>query len=161
MKTLLALAAVAIFSLGLSSCGGDTQESLMEDSIDKMEELADVCEGIKDEASAKAAVAKIETIGKATQKEFFVDAEPTGPGYLTLQTYGLEPSTLRVLLNGQLLPLAELPELKVQKTWTTWTEVIPGGFLVKGANTIRFETTGPKESLLVRDVILHWHEPAF
>ena len=102
-----------------------------------------------------------ETIGKATQKEFFVDAEPTGPGYLTLQTYGLEPSTLRVLLNGQLLPLAELPELKVQKTWTTWTEVIPGGFLVKGANTIRFETTGPKESLLVRDVILHWHEPAF
>ena len=98
--------------------------------------------------------------GRTCAKEFLVDELPVGPGYLTMQVYDFEPSKHRVLINGQPLPLAELPESTLVKTWFCWTEVIPEGLLVRGGNTLGIECSTDKESFLVRDVILHWHEPA-
>ena len=105
-----------------------------------------------------AFASEFETIGKHSEKEFFVDSEAVGPGYLTIQTFALEPSRLHIRLNGKLLPLADLPEANLPKTWISWTEVIPESLLVRGRNVIRLETAGPKDSYLVRDIILHWHE---
>ena len=98
--------------------------------------------------------------GRTCEKEFHVDELPIGPGFLTMQIYDFEPSKHRVLINGEPLPFAELPGSTLVETWFCWTEVIPEGFLVRGTNTLVIECSTDKESFLIRDVILHWHEPA-
>lgn len=97
--------------------------------------------------------------GRTAEKEFHVDETPTGPGYVTLQFFDFVPSKHLVRINGRELPQWDVPEQKLDSTWFTWTEVIPQGFLQKGRNTITIRCTDEKDRFLVRDVIVHWHEP--
>ena len=57
-----ALVAVALCLAGCES--KPTHESVMQDTMEKMEEMVEVLKGIKDEASAKAAKPKMEQIKK-------------------------------------------------------------------------------------------------
>lgn len=61
---------LAVFALGVltwTGCGGETREALAESMMKSMDEMADVLVSVKDEASAKAAVGKLEAIS-ATMK---------------------------------------------------------------------------------------------
>ena len=59
-KTTFAIVVLAAFVL--TSCGGDTAESVSKDMVANMKEMGTILSGITDEASAKAAVPKIEAL---------------------------------------------------------------------------------------------------
>jgi cytochrome c556 len=62
----------------LNGCGKPSHESVMKDMISKMNELGTVLKGVTDEASAKAAGAKIKTISEDMKKiKAEADALPT------------------------------------------------------------------------------------
>lgn len=54
MKHLFALIAVLMLAF-CSGCGGETRESMAAESVSTMKELVTVLDGVKDEATAKAA----------------------------------------------------------------------------------------------------------
>lgn len=59
MKKLIKSIVVAVFSLTIISCS-DTKESAVNKSVELLEEQCSIYEGIKDEASAKAAIEKMD-----------------------------------------------------------------------------------------------------
>jgi hypothetical protein len=58
---------MAVLSLTLCAGCGDTHESLMDDQIGAMEEVATILEGVKDKDSAKAAKPRLEALAKRQQ----------------------------------------------------------------------------------------------
>jgi hypothetical protein len=67
MKGLISL--LVILMLGVCpGCGGDSHESLAGESLKLMKELVATLEGIKDEASAKAAKPKLVSVTQQMQK---------------------------------------------------------------------------------------------
>jgi hypothetical protein len=67
----LARSACSLLLVFLAGCGGPTRESLAEDGITVLEQLTTAFSGIKDEATAKAALPQIE---KAVAKMIDVKA---------------------------------------------------------------------------------------
>lgn len=63
MKHTVALCVIIMF-LCIPGCGGDTQESLADESMPIMRDMVATLETVKDEASAKAAKPKLEAIAK-------------------------------------------------------------------------------------------------
>jgi predicted nucleic acid-binding Zn-ribbon protein len=62
-------AAIASLLLVVPACrGGNEHEAMMKDMIKAMNELADVLESIKDEATAKAAEPKLKALGTRIQE---------------------------------------------------------------------------------------------
>ena len=71
MSTFRVVFSALLLILVLASCGGDSKEKIIADVKSQMEEMAVLYEGIKDEASAKAALSKIDKFiaeGKALDK---------------------------------------------------------------------------------------------
>ncbi|HWB20051.1 MAG TPA: hypothetical protein VG711_07115 [Phycisphaerales bacterium] len=58
----LALVAIMISLSFLTGCGGDTPESISKEMSANMKEMAAILTGVNDEASAKAAVSKINAV---------------------------------------------------------------------------------------------------
>ena len=50
---------VAVMALFITACGADTHESVVDEQLTLMEEMADILESVNDEASAKEAEAKM------------------------------------------------------------------------------------------------------
>ena len=63
----LATLIVCSMTMMLTACGGDTHESLMDEISSMMDEMTSILKGVKDESSAKAAVSKLESLGKKGQ----------------------------------------------------------------------------------------------
>jgi hypothetical protein len=63
MKQALALMSV-LFLLTCTGCGGDSADKVADDTVSIMNEMATVMESVKDEASAKAANAKLRDLGE-------------------------------------------------------------------------------------------------
>jgi hypothetical protein len=63
MKQILAWVLVLVTFIGVSGCKR-THESVIKDEISNMKKLASILKDVKDEASAKAAAPKIESIAK-------------------------------------------------------------------------------------------------
>ena len=77
-KSTLMFAGILTLALALAACGGSPQEEAMEDQVDLLEEAAGIFEGVKDEASAKAAGAKLKSLdGRIKELEKRVSALPT------------------------------------------------------------------------------------
>lgn len=55
---------VLLLATILVGCGGDSPESIMKEIVANMNTMAEIFEGVKDEASAKAALPKIEDVRK-------------------------------------------------------------------------------------------------
>lgn len=55
---------VLLLATILVGCGGDSPESIMKEIVANMNTMAEIFEGVKDEASAKAALPKIEEVRK-------------------------------------------------------------------------------------------------
>lgn len=62
MGKMMTFAAALVMAMLLTGCGGDTHEKVTVDMGKITDELATVLEGVKDEASAKSALSKIESI---------------------------------------------------------------------------------------------------
>jgi hypothetical protein len=54
---------VAVLPLALSGCGGSGADSLAKEQVGIMNDMAAALEGVKDDASADAAVAKLKELG--------------------------------------------------------------------------------------------------
>lgn len=76
MRKIIASTVLA-FTLLLTGCGGDTHEGLANETVGLLNEFATVLDGVSDEASAKAAVPKLEAIStKLSEMKKRVDALP-------------------------------------------------------------------------------------
>lgn len=67
MRAVLCVAMVAALVLFVGGCE-ETHDSITNKAVGKMEEFAKILEGVKDEASAKAAVSKLEALGEEMKK---------------------------------------------------------------------------------------------
>jgi hypothetical protein len=70
------IAAIAL----LAGCGGDTHESLTDEAVSIMKEVGAILDGVKDEASADAAAAKIDALsarGEDLEKRMKALGKPT------------------------------------------------------------------------------------
>ena len=68
MRRISWLSAVVAMAFVLGGCGKPTHESLAKDMMTKMQQFADILKGVKDESSAKAGAAKIQTLAGEVQK---------------------------------------------------------------------------------------------
>lgn len=62
MKRILSIATILMLIV-CSGCGGDTPDKVANDTVTVMEDVVAVMEGVKDEASAKAAAGKFRALG--------------------------------------------------------------------------------------------------
>ena len=108
--TLLTLA------LFLTGCGGDTHESLANETVGLLNEFATVLEGVNDEASAKAAAPKLEAIGtKLSEMKKRVDALPKlseAENKALEEKMQKEMGTFMGKMMGAAMKLAEKPEVQ-------------------------------------------------
>jgi hypothetical protein len=64
MRKVLGCGLALVLVCGVSGCGSSAAEQTMKDTIAAENELADIMEGIKDDASAEAAIPKMEKVGE-------------------------------------------------------------------------------------------------
>lgn len=98
-------------------------------------------------------------------RDFSVDGEPVGTGYLLIQVRDVELSRHRILINGRDLPSFDIPADPENQVWRVWMDRIPSGFLQTGQNrlTIRRQfddpaVEGDTEAFFVANVAVHWRE---
>jgi len=109
----IALAAVAI----CTACGGGigSYDEGMEAQLDSMEELVAVLEGVTDEGSAKAATAKIESIGEHMAEVAMQMSELPQPDAQEMQAllekYGKRMQQFQGEAVEQLMKLAKYQDL--------------------------------------------------
>ena len=95
-------------------------------------------------------------------KTFDVGTDPR-EGYILMQTYDVDFSYHRILINGQDLPtnfdiVAHVWVDPVDGNyWRIWYTTIPNGFLVEGDNTIEI-IAGDEDDFLINDVIINFRE---
>ncbi len=94
-------------------------------------------------------------------RNFVVDGDPIGTGYLLIQHFDVEVGNHRILLNGQDLPSFDIPaQSTIDHLWQTWMDRIPAGFLHQGENqiTVRRVTSEATEAFFVANIAIHWRE---
>lgn len=117
MKHRLSTAVLALFALLAVACGGsiDSQEDAMEASMDVMEDMAAVLEGVTDKASADAAIPEIEALGERLSeisKQKAKLPEPTAEEMEALQKeYMPKVGESMGKVMQQIMKLAQYPEL--------------------------------------------------
>ena len=96
-------------------------------------------------------------------KSFDVGTDPR-EGYILLQTYDVDFSYHRILINDNDLPSnfdivahVEVSESDEARYWRIWYTTVPDNFLVKGENTIQIKA-GPEDDFLINDIIIHFRE---
>lgn len=95
-------------------------------------------------------------------KTFDVGTDPR-EGYILMQTYDVDFSYHRILINGNDLPsnfdIVAQVEVGVHEAryWRIWYTTIPNGFLVEGENTIQI-IAGDDDDFLINDVIINFRE---
>lgn len=91
----------------------------------------------------------------SSEHSFNIATDPFGPGFVQYQVSDVDHLSHEILING-----ASLPAVDVHRTGNqvlTHTDIIPGNFLRKGSNTIRFQRRGG-DNFLIHNVIVHWRE---
>lgn len=87
----------------------------------------------------------------STKKEFTIDNDPTGDGYVLVQSYDVQTSPkfyVNDIEQGWIIA-----RHSDKKAWETWASPIYD--LKKGKNTIHF-TTKVSGGMAIANVIVHW-----
>lgn len=100
--------------------------------------------------------------GESATRNFVVDGAPIDTGYLLVQARGLNGGGAETLhqieINGQDLPVFDLPVQEGNDRWTTWMDRIPPNFLLANQNnTITIRKVGA-DNFSVANVAIHWRE---
>lgn len=116
MKCLIALTSVLMF-IACSGCG-DSQEALAGEGLDTMKKLNTVFEGIKDEASAKAAKPELKKLMeqmKSIQERQKKLPLPTDADFKAMEAkYGKEMEEVQKKFTGNMLRIAFDPKIRAQ-----------------------------------------------
>lgn len=116
MKHVLALTAVLMLFV-VAGCG-DSRESLAEESMSTMKDMVDTLETVKDEASAKAAKPKLQSIAdkmKDIEKRQREIGMPNEKEMKELGAkYGKEMEEIQKKLMGQMMRIAFDPKIQAQ-----------------------------------------------
>jgi hypothetical protein len=120
-------------------------------------------EGVHDEAVTELGVDPFTFKEKSSSiKSFDVGRDPR-EGYILIQTYDVDFSYHRILINGNDIPsnfdIVAHVEVDAHEAryWRIWYTTIPNGFLVEGENTIQI-IAGDDDDFLINDVIINFRE---
>lgn len=114
MKKLATLALVGLMTISLTGCGGDTHESLMDEGSGMMKDMTSVLADVKDEASAKDAVSKLEAFaakGKDLGERMKALGEPTPDQAKALMAKGMSMMADMGKFQTEMQRLQQNPEL--------------------------------------------------
>ncbi|MHC4278179.1 MAG: DUF7383 domain-containing protein [Planctomycetota bacterium] len=95
---------------------------------------------------------------QTTVRNFFIGQAPYGPGYITLQLYDVHNAGHQIKINGVNLGGADIRKHAKSDNWYTWTDVIEGGKLKQGNNTVQIVRASGGDNLVVDSVIINWRE---
>ena len=117
MKSKATMLGLVVAVLMIGGCGGpDTHEKVMQDSLNMMKKMISIVESVDDEASAKAAVTKInalESQAKAIQARMEKLGEPTPEQDKALEAkFKSQFEEFMPKMIGVAMKVAQYPELQ-------------------------------------------------
>jgi hypothetical protein len=95
---------------------------------------------------------------QTTVRNFSIGQPPYGSGYITLQLYDVHSSGHHIKINGVELGGFDIPRHPAENRWQTWTDVIEGGVLKQGNNTVQITRASGGDNFIVASVIIGWRE---
>ena len=95
---------------------------------------------------------------QTTVRNFYIGQPPSGSGYITLQLYDVHSSGHHIKINGIELGGFDIPKHPKENRWQTWTDVIEGGILKQGNNTVQITRVSGGDNFIVDNVIVGWRE---
>jgi hypothetical protein len=96
--------------------------------------------------------------GNQASKDFTIEGTPLrDQAYLLIQTFDVQSDLHRIVINGQDLPVMDLPAHPKAGVWQTWMDRIPPGVLKQGKNTLTIIKQG-SDTFQVRGVSINWRE---
>jgi len=97
--------------------------------------------------------------GDQASKEFIIEGVPLKEqAYLLLQTFDVQSSQHRIVINGKDLPVMDIPAHPAPNVWQTWMDRIPPGVLQQGKNTLTVIKQKGTDAFEVRGVSVNWRE---
>lgn len=113
--TLMSIFAYGVLFVAGSGCG-DSRESLADETMSVMEEMVATLQGVKDEASAKAAKPKLEDLAKRfddiNQRESKLPAPTDEQTKALIEKHGSKMDELSRKLQGEMLRIAFDPKIQ-------------------------------------------------